>query len=147
MKRDTAGRRDGIAADELIGPESPGEFAVGPDVLDDHGARVRAPSGGGVQGQLAASEEGLQIPLMKLVDAGRVDDTLMRLIRQNVRTPARPAKPQPARPAALDARELDAAMSVPTLPPSAARANAVSRRPATSSNSASVITRGGQIRR
>jgi N-methylhydantoinase B len=32
-------------------------------------------------------EEGLQIPLMKLIDAGRVDETLVRLIRLNVRTP------------------------------------------------------------
>lgn len=32
-------------------------------------------------------EEGLQIPLMKLIDGGEVDQTLVRLIRQNVRTP------------------------------------------------------------
>lgn len=32
-------------------------------------------------------EEGFQIPLMKLVDAGRVDETLVRLLRRNVRTP------------------------------------------------------------
>lgn len=32
-------------------------------------------------------EEGLQIPLMKLIDAGRVDETLVKMIRQNVRTP------------------------------------------------------------
>ena len=32
-------------------------------------------------------EEGLQIPLMKLIDAGRVDETLVRLIELNVRTP------------------------------------------------------------
>jgi len=32
-------------------------------------------------------EEGLQIPLMKLVDAGRMDQTLVRLLAQNVRTP------------------------------------------------------------
>ena len=32
-------------------------------------------------------EEGFQIPLMKLVDGGRVDETLVRLLRLNVRTP------------------------------------------------------------
>lgn len=32
-------------------------------------------------------EEGLQIPIMKLVDAGREDTTLVRLIRKNVRVP------------------------------------------------------------
>ncbi|MDA1307646.1 MAG: hydantoinase B/oxoprolinase family protein [Acidobacteria bacterium] len=32
-------------------------------------------------------EEGLQIPLMKLIDAGQVDATLVKMIRQNVRTP------------------------------------------------------------
>ena len=32
-------------------------------------------------------EEGFQIPLMKLVDGGSMDRTLVRLLRQNVRTP------------------------------------------------------------
>ena len=32
-------------------------------------------------------EEGFQIPLMKLVDGGRVDETLVRLLERNVRTP------------------------------------------------------------
>ena len=32
-------------------------------------------------------EEGLQIPLMKLSDAGQVNDFLVRMIRMNVRTP------------------------------------------------------------
>ena len=32
-------------------------------------------------------EEGFQIPLMKLVDGGDMDQTLVRLLRQNVRTP------------------------------------------------------------
>jgi len=32
-------------------------------------------------------EEGLQIPLLKLVDAGRINEDLMAILRQNVRTP------------------------------------------------------------
>tara|TARA_A100000164_G_scaffold372527_1_gene401934 strand:- start:403 stop:2049 length:1647 start_codon:yes stop_codon:yes gene_type:complete len=32
-------------------------------------------------------EEGLQIPMMKLISAGQTDETLVTLIRQNVRTP------------------------------------------------------------
>ena len=32
-------------------------------------------------------EEGLQIPLMKLIDAGQVDETLVKMLRKNVRTP------------------------------------------------------------
>ena len=32
-------------------------------------------------------EEGLQIPLMKLIDAGQVNETLVKMIRRNVRTP------------------------------------------------------------
>ncbi|MCZ6645314.1 MAG: hydantoinase B/oxoprolinase family protein [SAR324 cluster bacterium] len=32
-------------------------------------------------------EEGFQIPIMKLIDAGQPNETLLRLLRQNVRTP------------------------------------------------------------
>ena len=32
-------------------------------------------------------EEGFQIPIMKLMKAGEVDETFMRLLRQNVRAP------------------------------------------------------------
>jgi N-methylhydantoinase B len=32
-------------------------------------------------------EEGLQIPLMKLIDGGQVDETLVKMLRKNVRTP------------------------------------------------------------
>jgi len=49
--------------------------------MPDIGGRVRAIEAREV------FEEGLHIPLAKLVHAGRTDDTLVRLIRANVRTP------------------------------------------------------------
>jgi N-methylhydantoinase B len=49
--------------------------------MPDIGGRIRAIEAREI------FEEGLHIPLTKLVDAGRIDDTLVRLIRANVRTP------------------------------------------------------------
>ena len=49
--------------------------------MPDIGGRVRAIEAREI------FEEGLHIPLAKLVDAGRTDDTLVRLVRANVRTP------------------------------------------------------------
>ncbi|MCP5155774.1 MAG: hydantoinase B/oxoprolinase family protein [Ectothiorhodospiraceae bacterium] len=56
-------------------------FASTTSHVPDIGGRLRAIESRQVY------EEGLQIPLMKLVDAGRVDQTLVGLIRRNVRTP------------------------------------------------------------
>jgi N-methylhydantoinase B len=47
----------------------------------DIGGRIRSPE------PREVFEEGLQIPPMKLLHAGRVDETLVRILRQNVRTP------------------------------------------------------------
>src|SRR5918996_1185980 len=47
----------------------------------DIGGRIRSPDARDV------FEEGLQIPIMKALDAGRMDPTLERLLRKNVRVP------------------------------------------------------------
>jgi N-methylhydantoinase B len=47
----------------------------------DIGGKIRSPE------PREVFEEGLQIPLMKLLRAGRADETLVSLIRKNVRTP------------------------------------------------------------
>ncbi|MES2711775.1 MAG: hydantoinase B/oxoprolinase family protein [Pseudomonadota bacterium] len=47
----------------------------------DIGGKIRSPE------PREVFEEGLQIPPLKLMHAGRVDDTLVAMIRQNVRTP------------------------------------------------------------
>ncbi|HVY33853.1 MAG TPA: hydantoinase B/oxoprolinase family protein [Caulobacteraceae bacterium] len=47
----------------------------------DIGGLVQGPDGRSIY------EEGLQIPLLKLASAGQIDQTLMEILRQNVRTP------------------------------------------------------------
>ncbi|MEE8556125.1 MAG: hydantoinase B/oxoprolinase family protein, partial [bacterium] len=47
----------------------------------DIGGKMRSPE------PREVFEEGLQIPIMKLISAGRPDETLLRLLRRNVRTP------------------------------------------------------------
>lgn len=54
-----------------------GSVAHAPDI----GGRVRSADAREVY------EEGLQIPIMKVMDAGRMNETLERIIRQNVRVP------------------------------------------------------------
>ena len=49
--------------------------------LSDVGGRRRAPDNKDIY------EEGLQIPILKLYEAGRLNHTLMEMIRQNVRVP------------------------------------------------------------
>ena len=56
-------------------------FSATTSHMPDIGGRIRAIEAREV------FEEGLHIPLAKLVHAGRVDDTLVALIRANVRTP------------------------------------------------------------
>jgi N-methylhydantoinase B len=50
--------------------------------MSDIGGRRRAPDNRDIY------EEGLQIPILKLYEAGRLNDTLMEVIRRNVRVPA-----------------------------------------------------------
>lgn len=47
----------------------------------DIGGKIRSPE------PREVFEEGLQIPIMKMIDAGKVNDTLVSIIRKNVRTP------------------------------------------------------------
>ncbi len=47
----------------------------------DIGGKIRSPE------PREVFEEGLQIPIMKMIDAGEVNDTLVSIIRKNVRTP------------------------------------------------------------
>ncbi|MBM3523381.1 MAG: hydantoinase B/oxoprolinase family protein, partial [Alphaproteobacteria bacterium] len=47
----------------------------------DIGGKIRSPE------PREVFEEGLQIPIMKMIDAGAVNDTLVSIIRKNVRTP------------------------------------------------------------
>ncbi len=56
-------------------------FAATTSHVPDIGGRLRALEARQV------FEEGLQIPLMKLIDGGKTDQTLVRLIAQNVRVP------------------------------------------------------------
>src|SRR5437773_1357536 len=56
-------------------------FSATTSHMPDIGGRIRAIEAREV------FEEGLHIPLAKLVHAGRVDDTLVALVRANVRTP------------------------------------------------------------
>ena len=56
-------------------------FSATTSHMPDIGGRIRAIEAREI------FEEGLHIPLTKLVDAGRVDATLVQLIRANVRTP------------------------------------------------------------
>ncbi len=56
-------------------------FSATTSHMPDIGGRIRAIEAREV------FEEGLHIPLAKLVQAGRVDDTLVALVRANVRTP------------------------------------------------------------
>src|SRR5947207_9241279 len=58
-----------------------GAFSATTSHMPDIGGRVRAIEAREV------FEEGLHIPLAKLVHAGRTDDTLVQLVRANVRTP------------------------------------------------------------
>ena len=54
-----------------------GSTAHAPDI----GGKIRSPE------PREVFEEGFQIPIMKLIKAGEVDETFMRLLRQNVRAP------------------------------------------------------------
>ena len=56
-------------------------FAATTSHVPDIGGRIRALEAREIY------EEGLQIPMMKLSDAGQVNDFLVRIIRMNVRTP------------------------------------------------------------
>src|SRR5207245_9550940 len=56
-------------------------FAATTSHMPDSGGRLRASEAREV------FEEGLHIPLMKLIREGRADDTLIEMIRANVRTP------------------------------------------------------------
>src|SRR3989440_12408935 len=56
-------------------------FSATPAHMPDIGGRVRAIEAREV------FEEGLHIPLARLVHAGRTDETMVQLIRANVRTP------------------------------------------------------------
>lgn len=47
----------------------------------DIGGKIRSPE------PREVFEEGLQIPIMKMIDGGKVNDTLVSIIRKNVRTP------------------------------------------------------------
>lgn len=61
--------------DRLIG------FSASTAHLPDIGGKIRSPDPREVY------EEGLQIPMMKMYSRGRVDETLIKLIRYNVRVP------------------------------------------------------------
>ena len=54
-----------------------GSTAHAPDI----GGKIRSPE------PREVFEEGFQIPIMKLMSAGKVDETFIRLLRQNVRAP------------------------------------------------------------
>ena len=56
-------------------------FAASTAHAPDIGGRIRSPEAREI------FEEGLQIPIMKLVSAGRPDETLLKLLARNVRTP------------------------------------------------------------
>ncbi len=56
-------------------------FAASTAHAPDIGGRVRSPEAREI------FEEGLQIPIMKLLSEGRPDETLLRLLARNVRTP------------------------------------------------------------
>ena len=56
-------------------------FASSTAHLPDIGGRIRSPD------PREVFEEGLQIPIMKLIAAGRVDQTLIKILRKNVRLP------------------------------------------------------------
>jgi N-methylhydantoinase B len=60
---------------ELIGYTA--TTAHAPDI----GGKIRSPE------PREVFEEGLQIPIMKMIDAGQVNETLISIIRKNVRTP------------------------------------------------------------
>ena len=56
-------------------------FAAVASHLPDIGGRLRSNANRDIY------EEGLQIPMLKLLHAGKVDETLMAMIRQNIRVP------------------------------------------------------------
>ena len=56
-------------------------FAASTAHAPDIGGRIRSPEAREI------FEEGLQIPIMKLMSAGRPDETLLKLLARNVRTP------------------------------------------------------------
>ena len=64
-----------FANDTLIG------FSASTAHAPDIGGKIRSPEAREV------FEEGFQIPIMKMQSAGRTDETLVRLLRKNVRTP------------------------------------------------------------
>ena len=61
--------------DKLIG------FSASTAHAPDIGGKIRSPE------PREVFEEGFQIPIMKMQSAGRTDETLVRLLRKNVRTP------------------------------------------------------------
>ena len=64
-----------FAHDKLIG------FSASTAHAPDIGGKIRSPE------PREVFEEGFQIPIMKMQVAGRTDETLVRLLRKNVRTP------------------------------------------------------------
>ncbi len=65
----------------------------------DIGGKIRSPE------PREVFEEGLQIPIMKMIDAGRVNDSLVSIIRKNVRTPEQTMGDLWAQVVALDVME------------------------------------------
>ncbi|MGZ8265578.1 MAG: hydantoinase B/oxoprolinase family protein [Burkholderiales bacterium] len=65
----------------------------------DIGGKIRSPE------PREVFEEGLQIPIMKFIDAGNVNDTLVSIIRKNVRTPEQTMGDLWAQVVALDVME------------------------------------------
>jgi N-methylhydantoinase B len=65
----------------------------------DIGGKIRSPE------PREVFEEGLQIPIMKMIEAGKVNDTLVSIIRKNVRTPEQTMGDLWAQVVALDVME------------------------------------------
>ena len=65
----------------------------------DIGGKIRSPE------PREVFEEGLQIPIMKMLDGGKVNDTLVSIIRKNVRTPEQTMGDLWAQVVALDVME------------------------------------------
>lgn len=74
-------------------------FAASTAHAPDIGGKIRSPE------PREVFEEGFQIPIMKLMDEGRVDTTLIKLLRKNVRVPDQVVGDLWAQLAALDLME------------------------------------------
>ena len=94
----------------------------------DIGGKIRSPE------PREVFEEGLQIPPMKIIAAGRTDETLVAIIRKNVRTPDQTMGDLYAQIVALDVMEdrlrvlMDELRPRPTSPTWRARSRAAARR-------------------